>query len=960
MHARRMFCGLLVLVLSLAGSAPAARILWLEAEHFAEHGGWTSDAQFIDQMGSPYLLAVGLGEPVEDARTAVELPAAGKYRLWARTRDWLPEHHPGPFQVLLGARAVEVTFGQSGRPGWQWEDGGVHELSGSVEVRLHDLSGYYGRCDVLVLTSDLDWVPPPEKDDVAELRRKHGSVSPAVEHMPEHDVVVVGGGLAGCTAAVAAARNGASVVLIQNRPMLGGNASPEILVPPVGVWPHGEHGPGPLDPRETGLVEEYRTEGNQRISEGKLYAERLLRFVETQPNLDLFLNTHATGVELKCSSDAPRRSKGGLGDTGAQEDVASRSAATTEERRIVAVLAMDVRTGRRMSFPGRLFIDCTGDGVVGVWAGAEYRHGKEPRSMYHEPWAPEEPSPHTMGNSIKYYSRDTGEPQPFEVPPWAYKFPTCESIGPMRHPRLGHDMGWQWMIELGGLRDTYADAEEIRDDLLRLAYGLFDHVKNHCPRLAERAAGHKLLWVGHVAGKRESRRLIGDYVLTQNDIIEPKLFPDRVAYGGWSVDDHYSGGFFHNGPPGYHHDHARYEVRGRRYSIPLRCLYSRNVDNLMMAGRDISASHLALADTRVMLTCAVIGHAAGTAAGICIDEETTPRGIYRNHLARLQQQLLKEGAYIIGLKADDARDLAPKAAIRASSQRRRDDGQVMAASNVVNGLARAVGEAANAWAPADHDAGPPWIELAWAEPAVFNVVHVVFQTNDLAPERFAVEARQDGAWRQLAEVDDNRHRRHVLGLQRTTASKLRVVLGESAGICEIRVYDEPERVVEDARRAYRAMRQPDRGPWLPWDEVDWGQRYGGTVIDAWDAEPTGRWTRSTYTGPFIGDGYLHDGDEAKGKKSLRFALAPPKPGRYEVRLGYVPYTNRATNTPITIRHADGETSLTIDQRKKPPIRRLFRPLGTFRLDEKSSLTVSNAGTEGYVVVDAVQMVRVDQ
>ncbi|MCH5375676.1 MAG: FAD-dependent oxidoreductase, partial [Planctomycetes bacterium] len=305
--------------------------------------------------------------------------------------------------------------------------------------------------------------------------------------------------------------------------------------------------------------------------------------------------------------------------------------------------------------------------------------------------------------------------------------------------RLGDAIDWQWMIELGGLRDTYADAEEIRDDLLRLAYGLFDHVKNHCDQFAERAANQKLLWVGYVAGKRENRRLIGDYVLTQNDIYQQTIFPDSVAYGGWSIDDHYSGGFFHDGPPGYHHDHPEMHLRGVPFSIPFRSLYSKNVDNLMMAGRDHSASHLGMSDTRVMLTCAVMGHAVGTAAGICIAEQATPRTVCYKHLQRLQQQLLKEGAYLIRFEADDPRDLAPKATISASSERRIDDGQVMAARNVVNGVARAVDEQTNAWG-ADESDENPWIELAWPEPVALNVVHVAFQTKWLAPSRFAIEA----------------------------------------------------------------------------------------------------------------------------------------------------------------------------------------------------------------------------
>jgi hypothetical protein len=232
----------------------------------------------------------------------------------------------------------------------------------------------------------------------------------------------------------------------------------------------------------------------------------------------------------------------------------------------------------------------------------------------------------------------------------------------------------------------------------------------------------------------------------------------------------------------------------------------------MMAGRNISASHLALADTRVMLTCAVIGHAAGTAAGMCIRENTSPRGLYEKHVADLQQQLLKEGAYLIDLAADDPRDLARKAAITASSE-----SHPATAGNVVNGFARAVGGRSNAWQPAKDAAPPHWIELAWPAPIELNVVHVIFQTADLAPRRFAVEAWQEGIWRRVAEVPDNRHRRHVLGLDAIATAKLRVVLDQPCGICEIRVYNEPQRQVEIARRAHRNMRLPDEGPWFPWE-----------------------------------------------------------------------------------------------------------------------------------------------
>ncbi len=914
-------------VLAFGSPLFAAHVIWLEVECFEDLGGWVNDAQFLDQMGSPYLLANGIGEPVDDATTTATVPAPGRYRLWVRTKDWLPEHHPGRFQVLFDGRAIPHTFGASGKPGWRWEDGGVHTLAGRVTIALHDLTGYYGRCDALVLTDDLDWKPPDDVDAIAKLREAHGGVSRQIKDMPPHDVVVIGGGLSGCTAAVAAARNGASVVLIQNRPVLGGNASPEILVPPVGVWPHGRN--DALDPRETGLVEEYRTRGNQRVREGKLYAKRLLRFVTQEPALDLHLNTHATDAEMVEGSKS----------------------------RIASVVAVDVNTGQRLRFAGRIFIDCTGDGVIGAAAGAEFRHGKEPKSMHNEPWAPEEPSKHTMGNGLKYYHRDTGEPQAFEAPPWAFDFPICDDFGPGRHPRLvrGDAVGYQWKIELGGLRDTVADAEEIRDDLLRLIYGLWDHTKNHCPKLKEEAATHELVWVGHVAGKRESRRLIGDYVLTMNDIGEQRRFPDRVAYGGWCTDDHYSGGFFHKGGLARHHDERDLAYTGLPYSIPFRCLYSKNIENLMMAGRDISATHLALSNTRVMLTCAVIGHAAGTGAAMCIERAVTPRTLGKAHIEALQQQLLKEGAYIIGLGANDPRDLARKAKVTASSERV-FKGERMVAAHVINGFARAEDGRTNAWSPDPETDGPHWIELAWERPVAFNVVHVVFQTALRAPREFRLETWREGTWQRVAQVAENRHRRHVLGLEETTASRLRVVLREPAGICEVRVYHEPEHIVESARRAHRTMRLPDKGPWLPWGPSKPVRDFPGIVLDAADAVHVGAWRHSTYAEPFIGDGYYHDGNTGKGHKAIRFAPGVPKSGTYEIRLAYVAHENRATNTPITIRFAGGRESVRINQRNKPPIDALFLSLGTFALDKESEVVVSNDGTDGYVVVDAVQLI----
>lgn len=919
----------LALAAWLAAGAANDEVVWIEAEQFQDHGGWTNDAQFIDQMGSPYLLASGLGTPVADAVTAVRLPRAGTFRLWVRCKDWVPEHHPGLFEVFLGGRRVERAFGGSGRHGWTWEDGGVHELAGDVEVRLHDLTGYYARCDAVVLAANPQWTPPDELPAVAELRERHGGVSREVADGGTFDVVVVGGGLAGCTAAVTAARLGAATVLIQNRPVLGGNASTEILVPPVGVWPHRKR--DPLDPRETGLVEEYRTEGNQTNTEAAVYSARLLRLVQAEANLTLCLNTHATGVEMKPG--------GG--------------------QAIAAVLASDTRSGRRLRMAGRVFLDCTGDATVGVAAGAEYRHGKEPRAMYNEPWAPESPSSNTMGNTLKYASVDAGSPQPFTAPPWALSFPTCEIFSEGRHPFLGARTGDQWKLELGGLGDTYADAEQIRDDLLRLIFGLWDHLKNHCPRDAQAAASHRLAWVGHVAGKRESRRLIGDVVLTENDIRQQTLFPDRVAYGGWCLDDHHSGGFFHQGSFAVHYDRpgGLDPCLGLVYSIPYRCLYSKNVANLLMAGRNISASHMALSDTRVMLTCAVIGQAAGTAAALCVQHDTTPRGVYEQHLEQLQQQLLKDGAWLIDLPNRDPRDLAPAATVTASSEGARAELERSPAANVTNGLARASGGLTNAWSPQPDDE-LPWLQLAWPQPRTFNVVHVSFAVKTLAPQAFSIQAWQGDAWRTVAEVTGCHQRRYVLGLDAVTTAKLRMVFQGMTSVAEVRVYDEPPRVVEIARRVQAAAALPDVSPGLPWFfNVD-PRKLPGLVIDASQAEQVGQWVTSTYAEPYVLDGYVHDGDEDKGGKSIRFVPEVPRAGKYEIRLSYVPYKNRARNVPVTITTPAGAQTVRIDQQRIPEIERLFHSLGIFELPAGTgtSVVVTTADTDGYVVVDALQLV----
>jgi len=733
-------------VLLLAPSEKArAEVLWLEAERFADIGTWTRDAQFIDQMGSPYLLAAGLGHPVEDAVTWVEIPRPGTYRLWVRAKNWVPEQSPGPFQVLVDGGASAVTFGTANSPLWTWQDGGAFALKKErVEVRLRDLTGYYGRCDVLILSDEPDYRPPDDKAALAVERIRRGGLSREVTAMPRRDAVVVGGGLAGISAALAAARNGATVYLIQNRPMLGGNDSPEIGVGAQGCLPRG------FDPGETGIPKEICSEEDR---------PRRSFLVTREKNISLHLNVHATGVRM------------------------------ADKTTVASVEAVHTITGQRLLFPAAIFIDCTGDGCVGAAAGAEFRQGREARSEFGESHAPEKADQYTLGSTLTYRGTPSGRlwvgpshppVQKYVPPPWARKLPP--GIAGDRYSARAE----QWWLEWGGTKNTIDDAELIRDELLRIVYGLWAVTPQDGP--------HELDWVQYVAGKRESRRLMGDYIMTERDVSKDQLFPDRVAVGGWPIDLHPPEGFY-----GYKSIPTPKELRDPRYSIPFRSLYSRNIANLMMAGRDISVSHVALGSTRVMVTCATQGQAVGTAAAICVGRNTTPRGVYQHHLKELQQQLLKDGAYLIQVRNEDPRDLALSARVSASSSLEKDG--AYRPENVVNGFNRAEAGKTNAWAPDPAAPLPQWIELDFGRSVAFNTVHVTFQHAKLTARAYRLEAWLGDGWRPVSTVPSHqvRFRRSVHGFPAVSSARLRIVIQESSAegqptLCEVRVYDEPKPV----------------------------------------------------------------------------------------------------------------------------------------------------------------------
>ncbi|MFJ1787047.1 FAD-dependent oxidoreductase [Streptomyces anulatus] len=445
------------------------------------------------------------------------------------------------------------------------------------------------------------------------------------------DVTVVGGGLAGVAAAIGAARTGARVALINNRPVLGGNSSSEIRVWVCGATAHGAQ----KYARETGVMGELFRENQYRNPEGNpyLWDQVVLDAVRAEPGIRLFLNTDVREVEAD----------------GADTD-----------RTVRAVTGWQMGSERIFRFSSPVFIDATGDGLVGAQAGAWYRTGREAAHEFGEEWAPDRPDSEMLGNTMFFYTKDTGKPVRF-IPPSIAKDVAATSIvrnRPISTTANGCDY---WWIEYGGELDALDDSEAIRDELWAVVYGIWDHIKNSGEYDAETLT---LEWVGSVPGKREYRRFVGDHILTQQDIIEQTRFPDTIGFGGWSIDLHPAGGMYAEG------DGSKHLFSAGLYHIPFRSLYSRNVSNLLLAGRDISASHVAFGTTRVMATCAVTGEAAGVAAGLCVSEGLAPRQLANDHLDLLQQTLLRHDASLLGVEWHDPADLAGPARVTASSELR--------------------------------------------------------------------------------------------------------------------------------------------------------------------------------------------------------------------------------------------------------------------------------------------------
>ena len=573
--------------------------------------------------------------------------------------------------------------------------------------------------------------------------------SPVVlDKTAEADFVVVGGGLSGVCAAIAAARHGASVILVQDRPVLGGNCSSEMRMGILGA--HGD------DNKEAGLLEELQLRNfhYNPLMRYTLWDDVMLSAVVCEPKITLLLNTSVEAVEM---------------DGG----------------RIAAVRAWNSNAYTRWTLRGRHFADCSGDGILRL-SGAKFRIGRELPEEFGEDFLQKGSDHRTMGNSILLQLRKTKEHRPFLPPPWAYRFTDADFVDEPQpaekgryysYKRLYPDNNNFWWIEFGGNIDTIGDANAIQFELKRIAYGVWAYMKNHPDG---RCRDYDLDWIGALPGKRESTRFIGPHILTQHDIMSGGHFEDVVAYGGWSLDDHDPDAFWHQGHLSVHH------VSPTPFGIPFDCLYSVNVPNLMFAGRDISCTHMGLSSTRVMGTCATLGQAVGTAVALCAQYGIEPAQLRRDRIAELQATL-EDDDCMLPFRWRKVSALTEEASCAPETEVLR------------NGIDRAYGSEDNGlWLKAGDESAV----YTWTAPRRLSGVRIVFDSEmshrgkrmrklEATTERaelpkmlakgFRIDARVDGAWRTVFADAENILRLRRIAFSPIEADALRLVVESTWG-----------------------------------------------------------------------------------------------------------------------------------------------------------------------------------
>lgn len=581
----------------------SAQEIFIEAEQFAGKGGWVVDAQFMDQMGSPYLLAHGRGVPVADAVTTVTFPSTGTYHAWVRTYNWNApwdaSQAPGIFRLVVNGKPLVDKLGDVPAQ-WGWQYAGKVDISKKEnKIALHDLTGFSGRCDAIVFDKN-EYLSLPDGGSALNALRREKTGVKRINSGERYEMIVVGGGVAGLCAAVSAARMGVKTLLIHNRPVIGGNNSTEI-----GVGISGGIG-----------LEPYKKIGHIVAELGNAFREqdRIMSILDKEELLTLALNQHVMEVEMDGSN-------------------------------IHAVVAKDIASNDEYRYEGIYYADCTGDANLGFLAGAEYRMGRETRGEFNEELAPEVKSTLSYGSTLKWIASEKDKKVDFPECPWAVRFTeaTCQKV-----------KRYQWYWETGFYKNQIDDAEYIRDYWFRVIYGNWSYLKNKSISKADFAYSD-LDNVSYVIGKRESRRLVGDVIFTQNDLEGGwKNYNDSAVVCTYTIDQHFPHPentlFFpgeefmaiqkHNynplGPvdkkiPGENVNHP--------YLLPYRSLYSKNITNMFMAGRNISATRMSMTSFRVQGSTGMMGEVVGIAAYLCKNHRCLPRELYNQHVEELKAYL---------------------------------------------------------------------------------------------------------------------------------------------------------------------------------------------------------------------------------------------------------------------------------------------------------------------------------
>ena len=576
-----------------------------EAESFENLGGWVVDQQSMNIMGSSYIMAHGLGSPVADAVTHIKLPESGKWYAYVRTRDWTAVWKrgtpAGTFKLMIDDNCFENTLGTNGEE-WDWQYAGAMELEGGKTHRmsLRDLTGFNGRCDAVFLTTDKNDIPK----NTEEFRSEVSGVT-AEEDETLYDMVVCGGGIAGTCMALAAVREGINVCLIQDRPVLGGCNSSEIK---VGLG--GQVRSEPYPNLGNVLQDISPVFGSPGSFDGHFYED------ERKANAFYTAKVWANGrYTLSLNERVIALEKNG--------------------DKISSVTTKNIYTGKIKKYKGRLFADCTGDAVLARLGGADVMYGREAADEYNEQLAPEKADNQVMGMTVTWYSEKTDKKDEFPDIDWGIEFDEKSS-----YKVFGGD--WEW--EAGQYRDMADETEYIRDYSLMTVFGNWSFLKNRYSR-KEEYAFRRLKWASPLGGKRESYRVKGDLVLNENDIENHIPHEDETASATWDIDIHYPDPMNVKLFPEPFRSCAIHRGIGRHYPVPYRCLYSKDISNLFLGGRIISATHIAFSCVRVMRTLGVLGEVAGLAAAICTEENCLPRDIYTTHFEKLKR-LMERGVVI--------------------------------------------------------------------------------------------------------------------------------------------------------------------------------------------------------------------------------------------------------------------------------------------------------------------------